>query len=63
MLEDKKDLERDKVVLKLERTYQTKNIEMNDQYNEKIRALYDELATARKTNDALRQSIEAETKE
>ena len=63
MLEDKKDLERDKAILELERTYQTRNVEMNDQYNEKIRALYDELATARKTNDALRQSNEVETKE
>lgn len=63
MLEDKKDLERDKAILELERTYQTRNVEMNDQYNEKIRTLYDELAAARKTNDALRQSIEVETKE
>lgn len=63
MLEDKKDLEREKTIVELERTYQTKNVEMNDQYNEKFRFLYDELAAARKTNDALRQSSGVENKE
>lgn len=60
MVNDKKDLEREKAIVELERTHQAKNAELNDQYNEKIRLLYEELEKLRNSNDVLRRSFEKE---
>lgn len=57
---DKKDLEREKAVIEVERRYQDEIAQLNAAHNEEIRALYDEIAALRKANDESREKMQAE---
>lgn len=50
-LTDKKDLEKDRAILEIERKYQEKLEKIHEQYNEKIAGLYERLETKEKPKD------------
>ena len=57
---ERKDLEREKALVELERQQQAQLAKVNEQYNEQIQALYAEIAELRKTNDENREKYQAE---
>lgn len=57
---DKKDLEREKALVELERQQQEKLANQNIKHNEEIRSLYDEVAELRKVNEQNRERYQAE---
>lgn len=57
---ERKDLEREKALVELERQQQAQLAKINEQYNEQIQALYAEIAELRKTNEANREKYQAE---
>lgn len=64
---EKKDLEREKAVMGIERQYQAEiaelnaaHAELNASHNDKVRALYDEIAELRKVNEENREKYLAE---
>ena len=57
---EKKDLEREKAVIEIERRYQDEIAQLNAVHNEEIRALYDEIAVLRKANDESREKLQTE---
>ena len=52
---ERKDLEREKALVELERQQQAQLAKANEQHNEQIQALYAEIAELRKTNEANRE--------
>jgi chromosome segregation ATPase len=50
-LTDRKDLERDRAILEIERKYQEKLEKIHEQYNEKLAGLYERLETKEKPNN------------
>ena len=57
---ERKDLEREKALVELERQQQAQLAKVNEQHNEQIQALYAEIAELRKTNEAHREKYQAE---
>ncbi|MBD8038705.1 hypothetical protein H9635_18330 [Solibacillus sp. A46] len=57
---ERKDLEREKALVELERQQQAQLAKANEQYNEQIQALYAEIAELRKINDESREKYQAE---
>ncbi|QFG01281.1 hypothetical protein PB01_20845 (plasmid) [Psychrobacillus glaciei] len=57
---EKKDIEREKALLDLERQQQEKLAKQNVTHNEEIRSLYDEVAELRKVNEQNREKHQAE---
>lgn len=57
---EKKDLERDKALVELERQQQEKLANQNVKHNEEIRSLYDEVAELRRVNEQTRERYQAE---
>lgn len=57
---ERKELERIKATMEIERRYQAEIAELNTTHNEEIRSLYDEVAELRKVNDANREKYQAE---
>lgn len=57
---ERKELERIKATMEIERRYQAEIAELNATHNEEIRSLYDEMAELLKVNDATREKYQAE---
>lgn len=57
---DKKDLEREKALVELERKQQEQVAELNATHNEEIRSLYNEIAELRRVNEQNRDKFQAE---
>lgn len=57
---ERKNLEREKALVELERQQQAQLAKVNEQHNEQIQALYAEIAELRKTNEANREKYQAE---
>lgn len=57
---ERKDLEREKALVELERQQQAQLAKVNEQYNEQIQALYTEIAELRKINEANREKYQNE---
>lgn len=60
IMQERKDLEREKALVELERQQQAQLAKVNEQHNEQIQALYAEIAELRKTNEANREKYQAE---
>lgn len=61
-LTERKEYEKDKALLENERDYQGRLLKANDEYNEKIRALYDEISSVRKEYEERVRELEVEVK-
>lgn len=59
---EKKDFEKDRALLELEREYQNKLAVAHEDHNEKIKQLYDELAAIRKDYEAKIEGLKEENK-
>lgn len=57
---ERKNLEREKALVELERQQQAQIAKINEQHNEQIQTLYAEIAELRKTNEANREKYQAE---
>ncbi|MEK4701895.1 hypothetical protein MKX47_20555 [Solibacillus sp. FSL R7-0668] len=57
---ERKDLERERALVELERQQQAQLTKVNEQHNEQIQALYAGIAELRKTNEANREKYQAE---
>lgn len=57
---ERKDLEREKALVELERQQQAHVATLNDKHNEQIRALYVEMAELRKSNEVNREKYQKE---
>lgn len=55
---DKKDLEKEKAIIDVERNFQDKLLKANEGYSEKINALYKEVSTVRKEYEGKIQALE-----
>lgn len=60
---EKKDLEREKAIIEIERRYQEEIASLNATHNEEIRSLYNEIAELRKVNEENREKFLAEIEE
>ncbi|MFE8698412.1 hypothetical protein ACFYKT_19070 [Cytobacillus sp. FJAT-53684] len=61
-LTEKKEYEKDKALLECERNYQEKWLKANDEYNEKIKELYNEISVVRKEYEEKVKNLEIEVK-
>lgn len=62
-LNERKEYEKDKAVLESERSYQERLLKANDEYNGKIKELYDELSNVRRVYEDKVKELELELKE
>lgn len=59
-LTERKDYEKDKALLECERNYQERLLTANNEYNERIRDLYNEVSNVRKEYEERLESLKAE---
>lgn len=60
MTNERKDLEREKALIEVERRYQDEVNQLNATHNEEVRSLYNEMAELRKVNEENREKYQAE---